>query len=293
MTATFTNISTELTDIAQKIRNSSVKIRSGNTGFGSGVIWKSDGLIITNAHVATSKKLTVELSDGREFTAARTKIDPTKDLAALKVNSINLNLNSATIGDSEKLRVGEIALAVGNPLGDNNAVTTGIISQIQQNSIISDIQLFPGNSGGAMTDASGRVIGINTMIAYGLSVAISSNTVERFLETVNTNSSRKLGVVLKPLIIEINRQPTLGLLVLSVNHQSHAEAMGIQIGDIIFGCSGRLFRQPDDLTNYLQLVDKKQVSQLQMLRGGKQIVVNIAFDSDKTTFNQLGFGALG
>lgn len=285
MTATFTNISTELTDIAQKIRNSSVKIRSGNTGFGSGVIWKSDGLIITNAHVATSKKLTVELSDGREFSAVRTKIDPTKDLAALKVNADNLklNLNSATIGDSDKLRVGEIALAVGNPLGETNAVTTGIISQIQRNSIISDIQLFPGNSGGAMTDVSGRVIGINTMIAYGLSVAISSNTVEKFLESANANSSRKLGVILKPLIIEINRQPTLGLLVLSVNHQSHAEAMGIQIGDIIFGCSGRLFRQPDDLTNYLRLVDDKQVSQLQILRGGKQIVVNIAFDSDKTT----------
>ena len=65
MTATFTNISTELTDIAQKIRKSSAKIHSGNTGFGSGVIWKSDGLIITNAHVATSKKLTVELSDRR------------------------------------------------------------------------------------------------------------------------------------------------------------------------------------------------------------------------------------
>jgi len=168
-------------------------------------------------------------------------------------------------------------------LGDSNAVTTGIISQIQRNSIISDIQLFPGNSGGAMTDASGRVISINTMIAYGLSVAISSNTVERFLESAHTKKSRKLGVILKPLIIETDRQPTLGLLVLSVNHQSHAEAMGIQIGDIIFGCSGRLFRQPDDLTNYLQLVDDKELSQLQILRGGKQIVVNIAFDSDKTT----------
>ncbi|MEM7716067.1 MAG: trypsin-like peptidase domain-containing protein [Cyanobacteria bacterium P01_A01_bin.68] len=285
MTATFTNISTELTDIAQKIRKSSVKIHSGNTGFGSGVIWKSDGLIITNAHVATSKKLTVELSDRREFTAIRTKIDPTRDLAALKIDTDNLKfkLNSATIGDSNKLRVGEIALAVGNPLGDNNAVTTGIISQIQRNSIISDIQLFPGNSGGAMTDASGRVIGINTMIAYGLSVAISSNTVERFLESAHKISSRKLGVILKPLITGTNRQATLGLLVLSVNHQSHAEAMGIQIGDIIFGCSGRLFRQTDDLTNYLQLVDNKESLQLQILRGGKQIVMNIAFNSNKTT----------
>jgi len=285
MTAILANISTGLTDIAQQICNSSVKIRNGNTGVGSGVIWKSDGLIITNAHVATSKKLTVELSDGREFIAVRTKIDPTKDLAALKIDADNLklNLNSATIRDSDKLQVGEIALAVGNPLGDSNAVTTGIISQIQQNSIISDIQLFPGNSGGAMTDDSGKVIGINTMIVYGLSVAISTNTVERFLESVHGNSSRKLGVTLKPLIIETNRQSTLGLLVLSVNHQSHGEAIGIQIGDIIFAFSGRLFRQPDDLTNYLQVVDDKELSQLQILRGGKEIVLNIAFDSDKTT----------
>lgn len=183
MIANFVNISTELTDVAQKICNSSVKIRSGDTGVGSGVIWKSDGLIVTNAHVAFSKKLTVELADGREFTAVRTKIDPTKDLAALKIDATNLN--PATIRDRDRLRVGEIALAVGNPLGDTNAVTTGIISQIQHNCIISDIQLFPGNSGGAMTDSRGAIIGINTMIAYGLAVAISINTVEKFLTSAN------------------------------------------------------------------------------------------------------------
>ncbi len=180
MTTTFTNISTELIEVAEKIRNSSVKISSNNSGFGSGVIWKSNGLIVTNTHVAASKSLTVELADGREFSAKRIKIDPTIDLAALKIDATNLT--SANIRDtSNKLSVGEIVLAVGNPLGDNNAVTTGIISQIQQNAIISDIQLFPGNSGGAMTDSCGRVIGINTMIAYGLAVAISTNTVENFL----------------------------------------------------------------------------------------------------------------
>ncbi|MGB3760661.1 MAG: trypsin-like peptidase domain-containing protein [Rivularia sp. (in: cyanobacteria)] len=162
------------------MRQTNVKISSGNTQVGSGVIWKSNGLIVTNAHVAANKSLTIELANGREFTAKRIKIDPTIDLAALKID-VN-NLTSANIRDtSNKLRVGEIVLAVGNPLGDNNAVTTGIISQIQQNAIISDIQLFPGNSGGAMTDSYGRVIGINTMIAYGLAVAISTNTVEKFL----------------------------------------------------------------------------------------------------------------
>ncbi|AFY56461.1 trypsin-like serine protease with C-terminal PDZ domain [Rivularia sp. PCC 7116] len=283
MSITFPNLSTELEDVAEKISQSSVKIRHGNIGIGSGVVWKSDGLIITNAHVAVSEKLTVELCDGREFQAVRTKIDPTKDLAALKIDAdcANVNLNPATISDRKNLRVGEIVLAVGNPLGDTNAVTTGIISQIHQNSVISDIQLYPGNSGGAMTDSSGNIIGINTMIAYGLAVAISSQTVERFLTTVNDNDKpRKLGVTLKPLIIGTSKQPTLGLLVLSVNRHSYAEASGIQIGDILIGVSGRLFRQLDDLTNYLQVGNH---SELQIIRGGKQINLNLDFDNYKTT----------
>lgn len=144
------------------------------------MIW-TDGLIITNAHVALSNKLTVELSDGREFSAVRTKIDLRKDLAALKIDATNLH--PATKCLRNQLRVGEIVLAVGNPLGDPNAIATGIICQIQQNSIISDIQLFPGNSGGAITDSEGKIIGINTMIAYGNAVSISVQTVERFLTT--------------------------------------------------------------------------------------------------------------
>ncbi|WP_392532247.1 S1C family serine protease [Nostoc sp. C117] len=182
MSITFTNLSAELTEVADKIRQTSVKIRSSNMGVGSGVIWQSNGLIITNAHVAVSNKLTVELWDGREFQGVPTKIDPTKDLAVLKIPTSNLH--AATIRNSSELRVGEIVLAVGNPLSDTNAVTTGIISQIQGNSLIADIQLFPGNSGGAMTDSLGRVVGINTMIAFGLAIAISTHTVEGFLESV-------------------------------------------------------------------------------------------------------------
>lgn len=194
------------------------------------------------------------------------------------------NLHQATICESDTLRVGEIVLAVGNPLGDTNALTTGIISQVQQNSIIADIQLFPGNSGGAITNCRGDVIGINTMIAYGLAVAISTTTVERFLATANNISKpRRLGVTLKPVIISAKRQTTLGLLVLSVNHRSYAEAAGVQIGDIIFAVWGRFLQQVEDLTYYLQLTNDKELLALQILRGGTQIVVNVAFDKDKTT----------
>ncbi|MDJ0798321.1 MAG: PDZ domain-containing protein [Calothrix sp. MO_167.B12] len=123
------------------------------------------------------------------------------------------------------------------------------------------------------------------MIAYGLAVAISTTTVERFLATANNiNKPRRLGVTLKPVIIGAKRQPTLGLLVLSVNHRSYAEAAGVQIGDIIFGVSGRFLQQVEDLTYYLQPTNDKELLALQILRGGTQIVVNVAFDKDKTTY---------
>ncbi len=120
----------------------------------------------------------------------RIKIDPTLDLAALKIAATDLK--KATIRDCDKLRVGEIVLAVGNPLGDTSAIATGIIVQIQQKSIISDIQLFPGNSGGAMTDCCGNVIGINTMTASGLGVAISTNRVEKFLASADDINKQRV-----------------------------------------------------------------------------------------------------
>jgi serine protease Do len=178
---TFADIATELAVVAKRLSQSTVKVHNGSSGAGSGVIWRPDGLIITNAHVATNRRVIVELWDGRLLTAVRVGIDPTKDLAALKIAASNLP--AATIGDSDALRVGELVLAVGNPFGDSNAVTSGIIHANHQRMVTADIRLFPGNSGGPLADCLGRVIGINTMIAYGLAVAIPSLAVERFLQS--------------------------------------------------------------------------------------------------------------
>lgn len=175
----FLGITAEFARIAEQMRQSTVKVRGSSFGNGSGVIWRSDGLIITNAHVATHKKAIVELWDGRVYEAVRIGIDPTKDLAALKIAATDLS--TASIGNSDALRVGEIVLAVGNPFGDSGAVTSGILHANKQSAVIADIRLFPGNSGGPLADCLGRVIGINTMIAYGLAVAIPSLTVKRFL----------------------------------------------------------------------------------------------------------------
>ncbi len=183
-----TNLGSELAAVAERLCRSTVQVLSARGGVGSGVIWDPDGLIITNAHVAHGSRATVKLLDGRVFEAAVTAKDPARDLAALKVEAADLL--AATVGDSDALRVGELVLAVGNPLGLVGALTTGIIScnsaleaPSQQRWVMADVRLSPGNSGGPLADARGQVIGINSMIVGSLALAVPSNAVERFLRT--------------------------------------------------------------------------------------------------------------
>ena len=269
---TLTNIAAELTKVAAKLRDRTVKVKSGSLGVGSGVIWQPDGLIITNAHVATSNLATVELADGRVFDAVRTQFDPQQDLAALKI--VATNLTAATIGNSEALRVGELVLAVGNPFADSGAVTTGIIYANNPRAVMADLRLYPGNSGGPLADCQGLVVGINTMIVNGLAVAVPSKTVERFLQG---NSRPQLGVTLQPVLLG---RRSLGLLVLSILPGSAAETAGVQIGDVLIGVSGRLFTNMNDLTKYLH--DSKGSVALQLLRGGQQLVIYVAMQAGKT-----------
>jgi serine protease Do len=165
-----TKIGTELAAVADRLRAITVRIRSGNLGIGAGTIWRADGSIVTNAHVATRARAIVELPDGRIFTAIRTHFDPQQDLAVLQIPATDLT--AAQMGDVERLRVGELVMAVGNPLNDPGAVTTGTIYANQPSSIVADVQLYPGNSGGPLADCLGRVVGINAAIVDGLAVAI-------------------------------------------------------------------------------------------------------------------------
>lgn len=274
MTTTITHLSDELATLAAKLRHSTVKINSNSQGVGSGVIWQADGLIITNAHVATGNKAKVELADGRVFDAVRTHFDPQQDLAALKITASNLN--AATIGDSDALRVGELVLAVGNPFADSGAVTAGIIHTRHQRAVMADIRLYPGNSGGPLADCLGRVVGINTMVVNGLAVAIPSLAVNRFLLAP---SRPQLGVTLQPVLIG-NRN--FGLLVLSVLPNSVAAAAGVQIGDVLIGVAGQLFTKSDDLSKYLQQSQNQESVPLQLWRSGQQFVVYVALESGNT-----------
>jgi len=269
---TSTDIGSELAAVALELNRCTVQVRSQHIGSGSGVIWHSDGLIVTNAHVAQDERLTVELSDGRVLAAVRTAIDLKRDLAVLRVEATDLP--TVTVGDANALRVGELVLAVGNPQGVVGALTTGIIHRIgstdiqsRQKWVIADVRLAPGNSGGPLANARGEVIGINTMIAGGLALAIPSHEVERFL----TKGSRPyLGVTLRPVQVLLENRTILGLLVLDVAKDSLAIASGLIIGDVLIGVCGQYFHTLDDLVNVLEQSEPGESLRLEFLRNGKR-----------------------
>src|SRR5258708_8259779 len=173
-------------EIAEHLRRSTVLIHAGSRGNGSGVIWTSDGIIVTNAHVARNSALRVQLWDGRDLRAEMMSRDPRRDLALLHINGEDLP--AARPGDSSQVRPGELAIAIGNPMGFVGALTTGVIHAVgslrglgSQTWVQASVRLAPGNSGGPLADAGGRVIGVNTLVAGRLALAIPSNAVRDFL----------------------------------------------------------------------------------------------------------------
>jgi serine protease Do len=176
----------ELEAIAEVLRLATVQVQQRDSGGGSGIIWRSSGLIITNAHVVRGPSATVKLSDGRVFDATVTSRDPEHDIAALRVQATNLPYLFA--GDSSTLQVGELVFAVGNPRGVARALTIGIVhalgprnAALRPKWIQADLSLPRGYSGGPLADARGHVIGVNSMIYRGLALAVPSNTVASFL----------------------------------------------------------------------------------------------------------------
>jgi serine protease Do len=264
--------------VAEALRRTTVQVGSSGRGFGSGVILSADGLIITNAHVVQSSHAQVKLWDGRTLDAVVTSRDLTRDLAALLASGSGLP--AATMADSSKARVGELVLAVGNPLGFVGALSTGIIHAagpvrgLGTNSWLqADVKLAPGNSGGPLADAQGRVLGINTMVAGGLALAIPSNDVARFL--ANGPSHSLLGVEVRPVRIIVRDENRIGLLVMEVSPGGPASMASLMIGDILVGIDGVLFRSVNDLEIALQGTAER-VLNLLFLRGDRRNIRRVA-----------------
>jgi serine protease Do len=244
-------------EIAEQLRRSTVLVLAGERGNGSGVIWSADGVIVTNAHVARASQMRVQLWDGREFAADLVSRDTRRDLAELRIKAANLP--AAAAADSSQVRPGELAIAIGNPLGFVGALTTGVIQAVgplrrfgSQPWVQADVRLAPGNSGGPLADAHGRVIGINTMVAGRLALAVPSNAVTNFLASDPIDAW--LGVTVAPVQVPrpAIRAKAFGLVLLEVEPESPAANASLLPGDILLGTDEKSFASLDDLASALQ-----------------------------------------
>jgi serine protease Do len=258
-------------EIAEQLRRSTVLVLPGERGNGSGVIWSTDGVIVTNAHVVRASQMRVQLWDGREFDAALVSRDTSRDLAELRISAANLP--AAATADSSQVRPGELAIAIGNPLGFVGALTTGVVHAVgplrrfgSQPWVQADVRLAPGNSGGPLADARGRIIGINTMVAGRLALAVPSNAVTNFLAADPIDAW--LGVTVAPVRVPQpgSRAKTFGLVLLEVEPESPAANGSLMPGDILLGTDEKSFASVDDLASALQGFGPRLV-RLAFLRG--------------------------
>jgi len=249
-------------EVVEKLRRSTVQITDGRGG-GSGVMWDAAGTIVTNAHVARSSELLLIDSSGRKFRGKVSRRDPDSDLAVIETQA--LNLEPAVIGDSSRLRAGEIAIAVGNPLGVAGAAAWGIIHAVgpldfgaRRSWIQADIRLAPGNSGGALATATGEIIGINTMVYGGLGLAAPSNEVTAFVRGESHHAH--LGVELIAAAQE--------LIVVAVEQDSLAHRAGVLLGDVL-QCS------VDELRRLLAGIQQNGSIEIPIVRGGRARMLRV------------------
>jgi serine protease Do len=323
-----------LADLADKVRASLVQVHAGSRGIGSGVVWsvgaynaagEAEATIITNAHVVMAARGTTlvvqPVGSDEELAATLTAVDPTRDLAALKVTG--KGFTAAEIGDSATLHVGELVIAVGNPWGRVGAMTAGVVAarapvdleeeakhadpitpgesrpdesreerprrgwrpgrRLETEVIQADIRLYPGNSGGPLADARGRVVGINAMVVGGLGFAIPSRTVRQFLAETQRNTQLYLGVQVLTTPISAAQRDRLGLsgetaaLIMDVEAGSPADAAGVLIGDILLAVGSYEITDAASLARIMRRLDTPQgeLLTLRLARAGQPIELTL------------------
>ena len=265
--------------------------RGGNPaprGAGSGVIFTPDGFILTNSHVVhEAVKIRVTLADGREAAATLIGEDPHTDLAILRISLPNLS--PATLGDSANIQVGQLVIAIGNPLGFAATVTAGVVSALARSFrtqsgrlidgvIQTDAALNPGNSGGPLVNGRGQVVGINTAViagAQGLCFAIPMNTAKFIAGVLMTHGKVTrsfIGVAgqnvpLHRKLVTFWKLPVgSGVLVAGIEERSPAEKCGLEEGDVIIGLDGENVPDIDALHRVLTAERVGKVCALKILR---------------------------
>src|SRR6185436_5624094 len=266
-------------------------------GSGSGFVFTPDGYVLTNSHVVSSaKRITVTLLDGRKLPGHLVGDDPDTDLAVVRLHAADLS--PLSFGDSSTLRVGQIAIAIGNPFGFDCTVTAGVVSALgrslrtQSGRLVDDViqtdaALNPGNSGGPLVDSQGRVIGVNTAMilpAQGICFAIGVNTASFVVgKLIHEGRIRRsfLGVAGQnvPLHRRVVRFHDLPLesavFVVGVEPNSPGERAGVRDGDMIVGFDGKPIAGIDDLHHLLteDLADKDTT--LLVVRGSERLALNV------------------
>jgi S1-C subfamily serine protease len=281
--------------VASSVVNIEVRTKNSAAGSGSGFVIAPDGFILTNSHVVhDASALMVNLSDGRELPAQLIGDDPDTDLAVIRINAAQLP--HVRLADSEKLRVGQIAIAIGNPLGFQASVTTGVISAVGRsmhaqsgrlidNIIQTDASLNPGNSGGPLANSAGEVIGVNTAMirpAQGICFAIASNTAKFVAGWLIKEGRIRRGYIgvagqTAPLHRRITRYYHLpidtGVLVVSIEKGSPAEHARMQPNDVIVAFNDEPIGSVHDL--HKKLVGERigAVCKLTIVRHTEQLEV--------------------
>ena len=274
-------------------------------GSGSGVVYSENGYILTNNHVVEgASELEVTLADNRKYKATLVGTDTRTDLAVIKIDATGLI--PAEVGNSDDVRIGEWALAVGNPFDLTSTVTAGIISAKGRNIdllgkgasieafIQTDAAVNPGNSGGALVDAQGKLIGINTAIAtrtgsfQGYSFAIPVNLVRRVVDDIINYGTYKrpyLGVTIleldSDLAKELSVDASQGVVIDELVDGGSAQYAGLQVKDVIIGIDGREVKSVPELQEVIGRAKVGDTVNLKVLRKNKSIVVAVKLREQK------------
>jgi S1-C subfamily serine protease len=296
------SLSEEIENVADKVSQSVVSVHSKTRGSGSGVVWTSDGLIVTCSHIVRNlEELEVSLSNGKSFPAKVIGNDPYSNIALLKIQANGKNdsiyLNPIEIGDSENLRAGQFVLAFANPYGQYPSITAGIITSersslggsqwgaITDNIVITDARLNPGYSGGPLVDVEGKMIGLNAAYVSSRGIAIRVSKVRNFSDQLTKDGAIKiayLGIVTDEISLpsdvgaQLEPSQKEGLIILSVEKNTAAKNAGLLMGDIIVRLDDQPITNIHDLRRQLLKHDVigKPVK-LFIIRGEKKIELSI------------------